>query len=398
MVRRRTCPGMDGRKQRFSRFSARKLSQMDDASDEDEEDIMMFEQESVTLEEDEKSGRKHDLDNSESSKAKRVKRVSKVDPVPAKKNKETPLVVDTSMVQQVDKHIPDIANEEGSLSSDIKLGIRNKDESWVVSEVAMKLEEHARRALYFGGSRGRRAQSGVVTPPYTASQAAFHSTGVLSYDDEYIFDGTELDLSTFHSSSSLEVVSDGDSTGSEGSSLDSEINTVTPDKRASVSPPVEDVAEAHLISKRILDESPEHIRGSLVAPATVAEFCMSNSPEVSKELCGKILHLISSCESLASEFQMYRAALHPLEQGETHGFASRGCTRLTRPVTVQQIWEREASRRDAIRDFKIFAVNCVRKVLVCSELVSGENCMSDEIKSVLERTADMWLQSAIVAA
>ena len=106
---------------------------------------------------------------------------------------------------------------------------------------------------------------------------------------------------------------------------------------------------------------------------------MSTSPCGDKELSTKILHLIASCEKLAYEFQLYRLALHPVCD-------CSGMSMYSNAVAVQQIWLREASRGDAVRDFKTFAINCIDK-LVASETLADGN------QRVLERTADLWRDS-----
>jgi hypothetical protein len=243
-----------------------------------------------------------------------------------------------------------------------------------------------RKALKGRVSRSRRG--GIVTPPYGGSQHYPSATSLLTYDDEYASED-------FSGNQKPGVVSDGyDSTTSEEETSSLQPFTVTPTKPKEIaSPPVNDRIAAQTITGRIMRYSPESDRDSLIAPVTVAGFCMSTSPFGDKDLCSKILQLIASCESLASEFQLYRAALHPTEQGEAPSVAFLPSPRDNRAITVQQIWEREASRGDAVRDFKTFAVNCVHTLLrECSDMRSAMP-FSGEDKAVLECTAALWLKS-----
>jgi hypothetical protein len=388
LVRRRTCPGMDGRKQRFSRFSTRKNGQPEDDHKNGEDDASSVEDEATSLP-DFSESRKRDLDSSETSKtplSKRSRRLwGSVGHAPKKD-----VVVDTSMIQAVNVHVEEEVDEEASLSPSRNNRVEMAEQSMIVSEVAMKL----RKVLKGRGSHSRRG--GVVTPPYGGSQHyPSPATSLLTYDDEY----TSEDLSSSQkSASSLDIVTDGDdsvSSEEETSLLAMESTfTVSPIKPKEVTtPPVNDRKTAKTITGRILLSSPEPDRASLVAPVTVAGFCMSTSPQGDKDLCSKILQLIASCENLAIEFQLYRAALHPTDQGEAPSFAFLPNPRENRAVTVQQIWEREASRGDAVRDFKTFAVNCVHTLLrKCGDMGSAMP-LSGEDKVVLERTAALWLKS-----
>jgi hypothetical protein len=370
---------MDGRKQRFS---TRKTSTPEGDHKSDEDDTSSVEDGTTSLD-DFSESRKRDLVSSESSKnpdSKRSRRLWGSTGFAPKKD----VVVDTSMLQAVNEvHVEEEGEgeEEASLSATRDSRIEIAEQSMIVSEVAMKL----RKALKGRGSRSRRG--GVVTPPYGGSQHyPVSATSLLTYDDEYASEESPCDLKS--------VVTDGDdsmSSEDEPSLFAMEPNTVTPIKPKEVAtPPVNDHKTAQTITGRILLSSPETSRASLIAPVTVAGFCMSTSPQGDKDLCSKILQLIASCENLATEFQLYRAALHPTDQGEAPSLAFLPNARDNHAVavTVQQIWEREASRIDAVRDFKIFAVNCVHTVLQGSVML-----LSGNDKMVLGRTAELWLKS-----
>lgn len=54
---------------------------------------------------------------------------------------------------------------------------------------------------------------------------------------------------------------------------------------------------------------------------------------------------------------------------------------------IEHMWEREASREDAVREFKTFAVNCMHKLLAYFETYSSIDL------TVLERTVHVWRES-----
>jgi hypothetical protein len=254
------------------------------------------------------------------------------------------------------------------------------EQSMIVSEVAMKLEEFARKAMH-GRSGGRTRRSGVVTPPTVSTSSLF------TYDDEYDIHHREESLIAALCASPLAagtMTGDSISFGSSTVTFASP-KAVTPLQELALAAPVIDSKTALAITNDMVLRSPENLRSALIAPTAVACFCMSTSPCDDKDLCTKILHLIASCEKLSDEFQLYRSALHPVRDSQgvvaVHSYA----------MSVQQIWQREASRGDAVRDFKTFAVNCIHKLLASDTLA-----ISDQ--KVLERTAALWRASIDMGA
>ena len=69
---------------------------------------------------------------------------------------------------------------------------------------------------------------------------------------------------------------------------------------------------------------------------------------------------------------------------------SSSSSRENRVVSVQQTWERNAGKSDAVREFKTFAVNYFHKVLQ----TSGQVALTESQIAALRYTADAWLQSA----
>lgn len=355
MVRRRTCPGLDGRKQRFSRFSARKLTDVGSGSEEEDEYSIEGAQinavNEVLSSSEGSSKRELDMPIREQPEAKRSRSVEPP---------ETDVFVDTSMLNE-DSGTPVDAEEVASQTEkDVRL--EAVEQSLVVSEVSKKLEQYAKRAAYGGtGSRSKRGGSGVVTPPFGSSQS-FPSTALLTYDDEYL--GQQKDDPV----DSLCVITDSDSISSIHLP-----RSVTPDKRKAIVA-VEDMDTARTIVSRILESKPQEDRADLVAPSSIMGFCVATAPITDQDLCSKILQLLASCEQLANDFHTYRAALRP---DSKPGFGA-----------LQQIWGRESSRLEAMRDFKTFAVNVFTKFLAPSQLA-----LAAGDRSILERTAEAWMQS-----
>jgi len=289
-------------------------------------------------------------------------------------------MVDTSIIQ-ASKHVSmdDIDDQTSLATSKTDM----MEQSMAVSEVALKLEQLSKKALK-GRGGGRSRRSGVVTPPYGTP-----SFSVLTYDDEYANRRTSVAGISVDEDESL-ASSEGTSSPERGVAAGSPIK-----ERDDAVPPVLDCQEALAMTNRLLERTQDYSRrASLISPTSVARFCMSTSPSGDKDLCSKILHLIASCSALASEFQLYRSALHPVEDsgGPKHGFSPQAPVDV-HPMTVQKIWEREASRGDAVRDFKTFALNCIHMLLGKTGNADIAELLTEEEKTLLEQTADQWLAS-----
>lgn len=377
LVRRRTCPGMDGRKQRFSSRHPRRVSEtgdVDPTKDNGSDDS------STSSEEQNRKKRRAESteDKKPASLSKRSRRLwngnypssKESTPVIEKQIIEPLKDVDVTPVDKLDTKI-------SSLSPAKIDRVEMAEQSTIVSEVAMQLEQYARKA---NKGRSRPLRSGVVTPQYDSS-----GNSLLTYDDEYGYDSDDNLIESRMLSTSLSLVADGDeslASSEDGrTSASSSVVTITPVKtKVVVTPPVTDKYSARSMTSRMLERSTDQDRPALVAPATVASFCMSTSPSDDKDLCSKILQLVAENEQLSAEFQSYLMVLRPSRRSETGR------------LTIQQMWESEAHRRDAVRYFMTFAVNCVHQLLHSTDLLTEAD------KSVLERTADAWIKSEGVRA
>lgn len=409
LLRRRTCPGVDGRKNRFSsRTSENGEETFTNRSASSEESSL---DSGFSSGEDDTEPKKHHSKKRRAvasvSNSKRSRRGLGGEDIVGEDDVD--LSLGASRRFSVPGRLQNAPrNAEVDVQEDCAPGKAGRTEmmeqSLVVSQVAMKLEEYARKAKKATLVRGGRTRGGVVTPPLGLA----FDRGLLTYDDE--FDSEEhspsgkREASGSNSSFNTAVITDGDDSLS---SEDDPASAFEPNT-ASVSnspgsagsrttlfngPPITDLDTVKGVVDKINASANQEKNEFASASAAVIAFCMTTAPTSSKDdLCSKVLHLISSTNKLASEFQQYRAALHPLEcsrdmlpslmfaasYGKNHG------------ISVQQIWQRDVSRIDVVRDFKTFAVNYFREVLLRPSKLS----FTESEVSALRYAADVWLKSA----
>lgn len=407
MVRRRTCPGLDGRKQRFSSRKGSGKSNDSDGDDsvsqEETFDQVAQTASSETLNNKKRSSLSNvvssdslETDDAEivtqppKSKKGRTSAPASTNASNVKTQEPVSAFVDTSIIQSVVKSARTSDSLDDTASDDSTMDKRRSDkhemlqQSLVVSDVASKLEEYAKRAWKDRGIsiKPRRAGAGVVTPPF--GQSTISATELLTYDDEYDSDhddqlrATDL-FGTPKASSSVVTDSDTEATAEEERGLDFE----SPQSKELLAAPV-GLQQAKSITERLLSSD--------VTAAAVAGFCMSTAPYGNPEMSQKILQLIASCETLAADFHQYRNALLPV----THsGEGAPGAITPIHSVRMNHVqsWEREGSRNAAVSDFKVFSVNCVHKILGKNGLGGVLNSLSDDDRVALERTANVWLRS-----
>ena len=382
MVRRRTCPGLDGRKQRFSTRKISKKTESDDESSVDDNE------EETCIRAPPKKRDSGRMSASQDSN-KRARRVSTGSFEPAGSDDPASPVVDTSIIRSVVEAnnmnlAPDNedGDEEASLGGKRNEKLEMLEQSMVVSDVAMKLEEYAKRAMKDRGltAKSRRGGAGVVTPPFgTTYQTNMSASGLITYDDEYDTDMENLRVTDlFGNESPRSIVTEN---SEEASAEEAEVECKRVPKELLV-PPV-DMGHARSITECLLLED--------VSSAAVAGFCMTTAPNGDSDMSRKIFSLIGSCETLAAEFHQYRSALKPFTCTEENS-ASVTPFQAVRNSNAQ-IWQREGSRKDAVRDFKTFSVNCVRKILGKNGLSDGVSDLAEADRYALERTAEVWLKS-----
>lgn len=399
LLRRRTCPGVDGRKNRFVAVGTRK-SDTEDVASQQSSRAATSSDDSDRSSDDETSQRK-----SQRQKKRRAVASSRVV---------------SKRVRKVDDEVVTSEDEENS----IQLSVERKEispeqseileQSLVVSQVAMKLEEYAKKAKK-GSSllQNSRTRGGVVTPP-TGSAVGYlpsgSTSGLITYDDETFDDDYHSDgddkCSPLKRRVSRESVSGTDcedtfSIEQEEVSLFGSIvsNASSPVRSGESpvdfeSPPISELETVNDIVQKILASSQGEHDEHAPAFAAVIGFCMTTAPVSGDELFSKVFDLIYSSDKLAEEFHKYRAALHPLERSSDFlpsFMFSSSSSRENRVVSVQQTWARNAGKSDAVHEFKTFAVNYFHKVLLHT---SGKVALTESQVDALRYTADVWLQSA----
>lgn len=389
LLRRRTCPGVDGRKNRFVPVGTKP------------ETATVVSKESVSA-----SNSDDSLDSSSEDEARTNKRCAVTSS--GRESKRTRRQVNDEGGEDSED---EMAGTQEEISPEKAARTEMLEQSLVVSQVAMKLEEYARKAKKaYSLARVSRTRGGVVTPPTGSSfgHLSADTGGLLTYDDEAFEDDVlgqdEKSLPPMRRRVSSESIDDDASLSIEEDlsfgTIVSETNTpVKLMKKYPVefmSPPVEDLDIVKGLVSTILanDDSATNDQASVAA---VIGFCMSTAPGSGDELFNKVYHLLSSSDKLAGEFHEYRAALHPLQRSGDflQTFATAASARREhRVVSVHQI-ERNASRADAVREFKTFAVNYFHKVLLQSP--SNVSFTKNE-ETALRYTADVWLRSVCASS
>lgn len=389
MVRRRTCPGVDGRKQRFSRFSAQKLSKFDEADKVSSDDETSLDDSSV---EDSGLSKKRMVENGRSQGSSKRSRRLWHSGKPSDSQED--VVVDTSILSDPSSSPRSVFDTQKSLvnfdmfgDDDASANKKNErlemlEQSMIVSEVAMKLEEFARKALKGrGASRTRRGVAGVVTPPWGSSQNfSISSQGLITYDDEYESNGRNVIMDD--DSLAGDLVSQ----GLHGEKSLDEVLLVAP---------VADTETAKEISDEIRHRASFNFYDAEIihACANLADLFMLTPPnEEIGVVSKKVLDLLSSSSRLASDFHFYRAALHPEGAGDV-ALSSRHQFEHHHAAALRQALECRTSRRDALREFKVFAVNLIYKLLGKNGSFDIQKPFSQLHHDNLQLTAEAWSKS-----
>lgn len=374
LVRRRTCPGNDKRKQRLPRppkESRTKVADADISDDEAAEEVsspapeptiqqpVVPETPLVT------SSRKRTMTVSDFEKPRVTKR-STPEPSPA-------VVVDATVLRSLSTGP---VSEESDDQASATTKVDEAEQSAIVSDVASKLAKYARMAQKGTRGRTRRSGSGMVTPPNFKT-----STGnLLTYDDECVEDDAQ----------NRQPSAEAGSTESSNSGSNDDSRLVEENILTDAVP--FDVAQA--IIKSVVDNTKEHPdRDSLVSSANVSSFCMAVTPAITAGtnlLCRKILDLFLQSEALTQEFLNYRSALYPLQIDDIRAGFIGPEERQNGGLSTQNVWERADRRSDALREFSVFAVNRIFKVM---EFGRETGALSKEATILLERTASVWQKS-----
>jgi HSF-type DNA-binding len=386
-LRRRTCPGVDGRKNRFSNFPRQAVVDVDLVDDIEDDDIKSSDDstESVVSEV---------LTKKRSTEIRRHMVVCEKNSAPhgdldTSKGMESRILLDLSIIGT----LPGV-NGKCSKSSlldsveDIEcISEREVDEhealreqANVVSQVALKLDEYTRKAKK--SRRGQRNSLGIVTPPLVGCKGY---RSVLTYDDEYEAIASRSDGKDMFSFEDCNSILG-------NKVLVSVTPTPTRCQVASIlKPPIEDLEMVKSIRDRIMASFGDH--GKKIATAAIVCFCMTNSPDVEEaELSSRIMNLLSSSDHLAREFIEYQFALRPFgcSNGSNPQFGTLGNGDVS-AFSLNQSWDRAAFRREAVRDFKTFAVNYIHVDMKRMQL-------DENVAFALNHTEKVWSCSTCVNA
>ncbi|KAL3939736.1 MAG: hypothetical protein SGBAC_005601 [Bacillariaceae sp.] len=262
------------------------------------------------------------------------------------------------------------------------------EQAMIVSEVASKLEEHLKKVMKGrGGSRSRKGNAGIVTPP-NGQKFEMSSRDLITYDDEYKNTYPTIIAETDAKSIASVTVTEDDA---------SEQSVVL---QQFLVAPVEDAQKV----KNICEEIRCCAEGSLgssetfQACASVAEFFMSTPPSEDVNCVSKkVLELLSSSSRLAADFHFYRAALNPCSRN-IDGVDSHNLFEERHANALQRSLEGASSKSDVVREFKIFCVNLIYKLLENMENYGVKEPFSPSVRSNLLHTAETWSKSVGTSA
>jgi hypothetical protein len=359
LLRRRTCPTIDGRRQTLSRPLLKKTTSSAHLTRSSNESSIVKPRAIINIH-DKKRQMASLLPNKLVEPA--AKRPSLIDG-------RSLMTVDSDFPNPVPLTESEDSDDQGvTLSSFESRNSRAEDQAMIVLKIASQLAQHVRDPK--NGSR----ISGLVTPTYGASRNGSISSGtLLTYDDE----GEKMNYNYDHVQESRF-----DFTPSLSDSND-HIRLIKPTTKI--------FGKHSPLSKSTADETVDRLsealdidtRSSMQTAAKVARFCMTTFPAC-YDVNGSnpIRSLLTSCQELSTEFNSYRSALSPL-------------TVQTRQIneyeSYQRMWVHEESRLETARSFSVFAVNRMQSLLRAIQ----DDTISYQIESNtdiirLERTISIW--------
>jgi hypothetical protein len=385
-LRRRTCPGVDGRKNRFSNFPRQVVENVDLVDDLEDDDFKSSDDstESVISEIISKKRTINDRNQFDAVQ----KNIVPLGDKDTFKSAKSQILLDLSTIGTISSDHGKFAKiplldsvEDVECLSEREMDIHEalREQANVVSQVALKLEEYTRKAKK--SRRGQRNTLGIVTPPLAGCKGY---RSILTYDDEYEAIASRSDFTESFSYDDYNDVKNKVSVSVTPAPKRSQIPSV-------LKPPIEDLEVVKSVGEKIMTSVGDISRKT--ATAAIVCFCMTNSPDIEeKDLCSRIMSLLSSSDHLAREFIEYQYALRPLSC--SHGSNLQLCCYFGQgenPFSIDQSWDRAAFRREAVRDFKTFAVNYIHVDVNKMQL-------DEDITSALNHTGKIWSCSACVNA
>ena len=312
-----------------------------------------------------------------------------------------------------------------------------KQQSVLVAEVSMALEEHLKRAksaaaaTALGGKRSSAAATarrvsvlGSVTP--ITDTMKYNG---LSYDDNIVERdedvigiiaktkvetgkakasqsvAIDIDMEEPVEASTTGIVTDGDESEDDSASLHSATKaSLVTLERSSVykaiqaakvqrekattldgsAVPVKDIATAASITMKLVNASPIEYSSqhSSEDRAIIAKFCMATAPS-DPDVNSRLLSLLSTSKVIAADFNKYLAALNPDLSADIR--RGGGISNLPRGKLA-----------DALRDFGVFIVNELE--LTAADVEGGKFLdFTNEEKSAFRQTLSTWRYTALCA-
>jgi HSF-type DNA-binding len=244
------------------------------------------------------------------------------------------------------------SDDQAFLGSSSSLGL--EDQSTVVLKIASQLAQHARNSCI--GSR----ISGLVTPPFASSRRCSRFSGtLLTYDDEH---------------ERINGIYDHESPIKQRSVSNEKLSQMDRLCDPSFKRTALSHSKAQAVVERLLDTVHEQDRGPLSSSAKVACFCIVTLPSsVETNFFAAICDILLQCSHLQREFQLYRLALRPV--------ALLSCS-------PSPALDQDESCEDTIRSFSVFAVNKMQ-LLSQSVIESLLDSGSDDIL-ILEQAISVW--------
>jgi hypothetical protein len=258
-------------------------------------------------------------------------------------------------------------------------------QSLVVSEVAVKLEEYVKKAMKERGltSRNRRGGSGIVTPPFGTAHT-ISSSDLITYDDEYFYEehNTKTDVGASNK------------VGGAENAIGGPFCTVVSKDDDSPYHPVTTEEDVKRITQEIVQKSSDANQEVLHACANVAAFFLCTRPnERPEDCCEKVLELLSTSPRLQTDFYSYRMALHPDLSSAKVGVPENHALYLRKALLGGA-----AGRLASLRDFKVFAVNLIYKLLGVNGSLGIDDVFQPDDRAILLRTTEVWSKSIGVGA
>ena len=415
LLRRRTCPGVDGRKQRLDtietpsprayspRPSTRRssISTLGDQSDEsavltstrtkrksrtsDDVDMKKSKRKAALDLENEAD---HDYDSSlikpmvrQVSPSSVMVNVDLMNNVASSDEYKGPSGLTKRIVSPI--MLSDAANRDRSSSF---------EQSILVSKVARKLEEHAKRAAAAKRS-GLARRGGTITPPFFSDNTMMYNA--LTYDDEFeiydsvrgcVVDREEKPSVVADLKDTFSIISNDD--GDDEGSIKNFGNEIGSANEKAIVPPVDNKLTVSNIVRKISGWArqsalPSKVDGQLAA--AILGFCMLTHPR-DDDFEDKFTELLFACGSLVTEFRRYKAALLPGSL-PPESLTSK-TTRLE--MQIKQLFA--GDKADTVRVFKVFLLNSLEELVNDSDLMKNIDLEESEIDS-MNHCYKIWLKS-----